>query len=161
MSNIKENIESNVLADVLFSKFIMNKDLNSRFKLDTKWELSPYSEDKVWLYKLALVLLGILALEDNNSNFKDVRETLEKLVFSAHIVEGMPIFLEVKKAMDELSKLLFSLRNNAGQWMFWALSWLKEIGIIETNPIRLFQFACMWVDDYVMIVDYLKEWNPQ
>jgi hypothetical protein len=156
----KKKIKSNVLADVLLTEFIMNKDQNSHFKLDTNWELSPSFEDKVVLHKAALVLLVILTLEDKNSNFKNVREHLEKLVFSVNNVEGMPFFLEVKNAMDNLSEL-FKLRNNSRQWMTWAMSWLNKTGINETNPIRSFQFASMWIDNYVTISDYLKEYNPQ
>jgi hypothetical protein len=105
-------------------------------------------------------LLALLAIEEANPKSKDVREHLEKLVFSDDIVEGMPFSLQVKTAMDKLSDL-FKSRDNSGQWMAWAMSWLTESGINETNPVQSFEFAMMWVDNYVTISDYLKEYDPQ
>jgi hypothetical protein len=44
--------------------------------------------------------------------------------------------------------------------MGWAMAWLKDAGIIETNPAILTQFALMWMDNYVTILDYMKEYAP-
>jgi hypothetical protein len=156
----KEKIKSNVLADVLQSEFIIKKNLNSKIKLDKSWDLSKSFDDKIVIYKIALVLLAILKLEDDFTGFKNVREYLEKLVFSPDIVDGMFFFHGVKNAMNKLSEL-FSLRDNAGQWMVWAMSWLTETGINETIPVRSFEFTLMWIDNYVTIIDYLKGYDPE
>ncbi len=155
----KKKIKPNILADVLLSDFIMNKDINSRFKLNTNWVLSPSFEDKVVLHKLALVLLALLALEDKNANFRHVREFLEKIVFSPDIVEGYPFVIEVKATMDQVSELLKS--RNSGNGIHWAKAWLTQIGIDEPNPMTLVQFAMMWMDNYVAVTNYLKGYNPQ
>jgi hypothetical protein len=156
----KKKIKSNVLAEVLFTEFIINKDLNSKFRLCESWDISNSFEYKVILHKKAIVLLAILTLEVHENNFKRVRERFEKLIYSADVVDGMFSFIEVRNAMENLSELC-SLRDNSGQWIIWGISWLKEAGITETNPIRSFQLACMWVDNYLTIMDYLKKYDPE
>jgi len=44
--------------------------------------------------------------------------------------------------------------------MGWAMAWLKEAGIIETNPATLFEFSLMWMDNYLAINNFLNECNP-
>ena len=39
------------------------------------------------------------------------------------------------------------------------MAWLREIGIIEANPVTLSQLSWMWIDSYVMINDILKKWQ--
>lgn len=45
-------------------------------------------------------------------------------------------------------------------WMGWAMAWLRDVGAIETNPAVLDRFALMWMDNYITIVNYMKELNP-
>ena len=155
----KKRVASNVLADVLVSEFIMNKNENARFNLEN-WKPSVAFENKVVCYKLALVLLALLAAEQKDSRFEKVKTNLEKSVFSPHIVDGMPFFIQVKSAMDNLSELL-TIRDNPAQWMLWASRWLEDAGINETNPVVTFRFALMWTDNYVTIAGSLKEFKPQ
>lgn len=160
MTNIsKEKISSNVLAEVLIGEFVKKEDNNAHFKLESRWESSLSFDDGVVLYKLALVLLALLNIEEKNPDFKYVREHFEKLIFSRDIVEGMPFFLQVKTAMNKLGDLL-KFRDNPSEWMFWARSWLREVGLDENNPASLFLFAMMWVDNYTTIMNYLKGYDP-
>jgi hypothetical protein len=156
----KKRVASNVLADVLVSEFIMNKNENARFNLDGNWKPSVEFENKVVCYKLALVILALLAAEQKDSRFEKVKTNLERLVFSPDVVEGMPFFLQVKSAMDNLSELL-NVRINAGESMLWASRWLEEAGINENNPALNLGFALMWIDNYVTIGGYLKECKPE
>lgn len=155
----RQTIRPDVLADVLRSEFIGNKDANRRFNLTSDWDQSSRFEDMVIIHKLSLVLLALLSAEKECPSFKAVREHIENLVFSPNMEEGMPFFLEVKRGIDKLAEL-FQARDNAAQWMRWATSWLSEVGIDETNPARLFQFATMWTDNYVTLSDYLKGYVP-
>jgi len=50
----------NVLSDVLFSEFVLKKEENERFKLDSRWNSSEYFYDCVASYKIALVLIALL-----------------------------------------------------------------------------------------------------
>jgi hypothetical protein len=156
----KNKVKPNVLADVIMTEFIANDNLNSRFKLEESWGQSALFENNVVTYKIAIVLLALLTKEDKHKGFINVREFFEKLVFSPDVVDGMFFFYSVKKAMDKLSEL-FSLRDNASQWMVWAISWLRETGINKTNPVRLFELASMWIDNYTTIMDSLNEFDPE
>ena len=156
---IKEKINPNVLADVLMTDFVRKEEENAHFKLESDWGSFSSFDDWVILYKLGLVLSALLTLETENSNFKFVRDRFERLTFSPDIVDGMPFFLQVKNAMNKLGDL-FGFRDNPTQWMSWAKSWLGEVGIEEDNPITLFRFAMMWVDNYTTIMDYLKGYDP-
>jgi hypothetical protein len=44
--------------------------------------------------------------------------------------------------------------------MGWARAWLREAGIIETNPVRLAKFAIMWIDNYITVNNILKDFSP-
>jgi hypothetical protein len=154
------SITASVLADVLLTDFIMNKNDTNTFNLNANWGLVPSFHDKVVLFKIALALLSLLAREEENPKFRVVREHLEKSVFRADVVEGMPFFIKVKAAMNQLSSL-FESTNSSGEWMTWATAWLNETGIDENNPVCAFQFAMRWIDTYVTVSDYLKGYSPQ
>jgi hypothetical protein len=158
--NSKHIVKPNVLADVLMTEFISNDNLNIKFILDKSWEKSELLLKNIITYKIAIVLLALLAKEEKQKGFKKVRENFEKLVFSPDVVEGMFFFYSVKHAMDKLSEL-FSLRDHASQWEAWAMSWLTESGINENNPARSFELALLWVDNYTTIMDSLKEFDPE
>ena len=40
------------------------------------------------------------------------------------------------------------------------MAWLREVGIIETNPVALTKFALMWLDNHITINDCVKGFNP-
>jgi hypothetical protein len=154
----KKRVAPNVLADVLLTEFIADKDENARFNL--RWPASDVFQNKVARYKLALVLLALLAAEQKDARYEQVKTHLEKLVFSPDIADGMPFFLQVKSAMDEISQLL-DARDNPAQWMTWAQHWLEDVGINETNPAVTFQFALLWTDNYVTIAGALNDFHPK
>jgi len=106
------------LGESLLAEFIREARHDARFRLTETWESSAGFDEKVHLYKLALVLSALLAIEQKNPTFKNVRDHLEKLVFSPDIADahcGIFFFNSVKQAMDG-SRDLYSSKMS-GQTM--------------------------------------------
>jgi len=194
-TDIKIDIQPNVLSEVLLAEYVLKKDVNERFKLDSSWNSSECFYDFVVLYKIALVTIVLLNNERKNANFLQVRLNFEKAVFTNGNIQKLYFYYEVKSAMDKLGELIdtsnqklenFVDQNNKMPWtmaclravgvlgndqairhsrssvigMGWAMAWLREAGIIETNPARLTQFALMWMDNYITINGYINKYNP-
>ncbi len=195
MRNVEKDIQPNVLSDVLLAEYVVKKQENRRFRLSHAWSVSKNFDDHVILYKIALVLLALLNIEEKNKGFLPVRLLFEKAVFTDGNIEKRSFYHHVKTAMDNLGELLDTNNTNLDNlddqnqklpWtmaclreagvlksdqpilhsrlnvigMGWAMAWLKEAGVIERNPATLAQFALMWVDNYVTILNYLKEYEP-
>jgi hypothetical protein len=185
-----------VLADVLLAEYVLKEEENRRFEFDPQWKEVGNFSDMVKLYKIALVLTGLLNVERENKDYLHVRICFEKLVFRYGNVEKLGFYYNVKYAMDKLGELLdvrdekfynLEVQNknipwtmnclpNAGVlkndqhivqdggpvvWMGWAMAWLKDVGIIELNPVRLMEFAVMWIDNYIAINGFLKDIHPK
>ena len=191
----KKSIQPNVLSDVLLSDYILKKEENERFNLDSRWTSSESFYDFVVAYKIAIVLLALLNVERKNRKFLQVRLKFENSVFMDGNIQKRDFYAAVKTAMDKLGELIdpsnYKLDSLADQnsklpWtmaclratgvlgkdqaivrsgssvigMGWAMAWLKDVGITETNPVRLDRFALMWMDNYITISSYLNKYNP-
>ncbi len=44
--------------------------------------------------------------------------------------------------------------------MGWAMAWLKEVGIIETNPVTLANFASRWMGSYEVVHKTINQFSP-
>jgi len=53
-----------------------------------------------------------------------------------------------------------AIEESSAIWFGWATAWLREVGIIEKNPVTLDLFSMMWTDNYLAINACLNEWNP-
>lgn len=109
---------------------------------------------KLYFYdqvKSAMDKLGELLNINNNSNLDNLREQNEK----------MPWTMECLRATEVLKtdQAIMNSRASVIGWG-WAMAWLRQTGIIETNPLTLTQFSCMWIDNYLAINNSLNEWNP-
>jgi len=162
----------NVLSDVLFSEFVLKKEENERFKLDSRWNSSEYFYDCVASYKIALVLIALL---NHLGLYSPQLAALRILRVSRILIprclrrgsslndqnNKMPWTMACLRAAGVLGNdqaILHSRSSVIG--MGWAMAWLKEAGIIETNPATLFEFSLMWMDNYLAINNFLNECNP-
>lgn len=167
MEDSKKNIQPNVLSDVLLAEYVLKKEGNQQFKIDPSWNASESFDDFIVLYKIALVLIALLNMESKDQKFFQVRLIFEKAVFIDGNIQKLYFYHHVKSAMDKLGELLdtgnHKLDNlkDQNEKMGWAMAWLKDAGILETNPAILTQFALMWMDNYFAIVDYLKEYKAR
>jgi hypothetical protein len=191
-TDIKRNIQPNVLSDVLLVGYVLKREDNELFRLDSRWYSSQRFYDFVVLYKIALVLIVLLNIERKNENFFQVRLNFEKAIFTDGNIQKLYFYYEVKFAMDKLGELIdhrnhkldnlddqnsklpctmaclqaagvlgndqVMLHSVVGEG--WTIAWLREAGIIETNPAILTQFALMWMDNYITINGYVNEYNP-
>jgi hypothetical protein len=66
--------------------------------------------------------------------------------------------LRASKVLENDQAIKYSRFSVIG--MGWAMAWLRETGIIEMNPVTLAQFAWMWIDNYLAIINFLNECNP-
>jgi uncharacterized membrane protein len=108
---------------------------------------------KLYFYhhvKSAMDKLGEL-LDTSNGKLDNLKDQNEKMPWTM-------TFLRAAKVLENDQAIMHSRTAVIG--MGWAMAWLKEAGILETNPAILTQFALMWMDNYVAIIDYLKEYKP-
>jgi hypothetical protein len=154
----KKKVNSDEMARALLDEFIFNDALDTQLDISLDEDTTDSYQTKMWLYRLALVLLVLMTEEQRNVNFAKVRESLEKLIFTMPQEKGSDFLVELKRAMQALNDLLFS--NESPRQMSWAREWLKEIGVEDSNPVRLSLFAGVWMDSYIMVVNTLRELNP-
>ncbi|MCX5842248.1 MAG: hypothetical protein NT022_00600 [Deltaproteobacteria bacterium] len=109
---------------------------------------------KLYFYhhvKSAMDKLGEL-LETSNVNLDNLKDQNEKLPWTMTCLRAAGV-LESNQAIKQSRPAVIG--------MGWAMAWLKETGNLETNPALLAQFALMWTDSYVAILDFLKEYEPR
>jgi len=107
------------------------------------------------LYRAALALMVVLAESQRNRKFRQVRTELEKLIFPMPKAEGMALLNDLKRAMQKLNELLHPAEE--ARQLTWAMSWLREAGMEETNPATLTLVAVHWMDSYVAITRAVRE----
>jgi hypothetical protein len=98
--------------------------------------------------KSAINKLGEL-IDATNYKFKDLDDQNNKIPWTMAGLRATGI-LSHDQAIVDCSAI----------WWGWATAWLREVGIIETNPVTLDLFSMMWIDNYVAINNCLNEWNP-
>jgi len=129
-SKKKFNSSSSVIAKALLEEFILNKD-HFKQDLEISDDILPSFKKKIILYQKALTLIALVNKEGENQKFKKVKENFELLIFPDTQEKEMQNFTNIKDAMLHLKELLF---NKERKQFSWAISWLSEIGIPETNP---------------------------
>ena len=129
----------NVLSDVLFSEFVLKKEENERFKLDSRWNSSEYFYDCVASYKIALVLIALLNIERKTPNYFQVRLIFEKAVFTDGNIQKLDFYYAVKSAMDKLSELIDTSNhklenlNDQNNKMPWTMACLRAAGVLGND----------------------------
>lgn len=114
--------------------------------------IKPNLAAKMALYKVAIVLMVLLAEEENNPDLLSVRVAIEA-IFHLDQPEGQDRLRAVKVAMEKLNSLILSQDRRE---FTWSRSWLEELGVEETNPARLALFAMHWFDHYVMVTKIIR-----
>jgi hypothetical protein len=108
---------------------------------------------KLYFYhqvKSAMDKLGEL-LDTSNSKIDNLKDQNEKMPWTMTC-------LRAAKVLGKDQAIMHSRYAVIG--MGWAMAWLRETGIIETNPATLDLFSMMWIDNYLAINNTLNEWNP-
>ena len=146
-SETPDEIAKTILREYVFSDAFRQADL--QFDEDLE---KPF-DSKMWLYRLALSLMVLLAEEQGKPELARVREQFETHVFPVSQEEGMELLAQVRLAMQRLNELL---HEDTKRELSWAASWFKEIGIDETDPINLTLFASGWMRQYKMVTDVLR-----
>jgi hypothetical protein len=141
--DIKKDIQPNVLSDVLLAKYVLNKEKNARFKLDTRWNSSECFDDYVVLYKIALVLLALLNVESKKQNYLQVRLAFEKAIFTDGNIQKLYFYNQVKAAMDKLGELLNTSNSmldnlkDQNEKMPWTMACLRAAGVLGNDQAIL------------------------
>ena len=91
----KKSIQPNVLSDVLLSDYILKKEENERFNLDSRWTSYESFIDFVVAYKIAIVLLALLNVERKNRKFLQVRLKFEDSVFMDGNIQKRDFYVTV------------------------------------------------------------------
>lgn len=136
--NIERKKPNYYQVRLIFEKAIFTEALN----VDT---LEIYHQ-----VKSAMDKLGEL-LNTSNSNIDNLKDQNEKMPWTMAC-------LRAAKVLENDQAIMHSRFSVIG--LGWAMAWLREIGIIETNPVNLCLLSLMWMDNYLAINDSLNEWNP-
>jgi hypothetical protein len=150
----KGEIPSKELAQVVIAEFIIEpgQPLES---LSLGSQAEDY-QNKVLIYRLALVLIILLAKEKEHPEFLKVRTELESLTFE-NFRDGISLLEHVRTAMSNLSDFLFGEQRRE---LSWARMWLQDIGIIELNPATLTLFALDWMNTFKMMHEFFDKCTP-
>ena len=142
------------VAQSFFTEFIFKDDLQSLIRLEISEGASFSFTNKVRVYRFTLVLMVLVSEEKKCPDLIQVRENLEGFFFGEQNKEGMEKLKYVKSAMKDLSDLLFS---NDRRKLSWAMNWLHDAGVEESNPATLTFFSIAWMDDYILITKAVQK----
>ena len=148
VSETPEEVANTILREYVFS------DTFRQGGLEFDGEFGQLFDVKMWLYRLSLSLMVLLAEEQSKPELTPVREFFEIHIFPAPQEESVELLARVRVAMQSLNELLHG--DNKREWS-WAISWFKEIGIDETDPINLTLFVSGWMRQYKMVTEILRD----
>jgi hypothetical protein len=114
---------------------------------------TEYIIQKLYFYhqvKSAMDKLGEL-LYTSNSKLDNLKNQNEKIPWTMAALRAAKVL--------ENDQAIMHNRFSVIGWG-WATAWLREIGIIETNPATLDLVSLMWIDNYIAINNFLNECNP-
>ena len=144
-STSKHRVAPAELADALLSEFVASTPTIAGKKLTLDEITRPRFDKKALICGIASVLLALAREEEGNPRFTAVRAELERRIFPVKPTRsGIVILDDVKRAMNDLSALLFP--NGQPQEISWARNWLLDIGVDESNPVTLALLAMYWLD---------------
>jgi len=102
--------------------------------------------------QIKIVMKKLLELLDiSNYKIDKLEEQNEKMPWTMACLRSMQVLKNNQAIMPSGSSVI---------GMGWAMAWLKEVGIIEKNPVTLARFSLMWMDNYLAINNFLNECNP-
>jgi hypothetical protein len=159
------DFKPNVLSDILLDDFVLKKDVNYIYRIDLRWVSFDGFDEHVLLYKIALVLLALLNIENVTPAYHQVRSLFEKAVFMNDNTPKLPSYHQVKSAMINLKKLLDTSNRHIdnlrdqNEKIPWISRWVRKAKVLEHDrailPVRLsvetFGWAMAWLGDIGII----------
>lgn len=134
------------------SSHYFDKSPTDAWKSASEEAKSRYLE-KTYLYKTAALLMLLTQVEKDSDKATEVKMEVEKIVFPKNIEEATPLIQEVNNAMKDISKFLDP--SNLYGRPLWAMEWLKDTGIDESNPMTLTLFTVWWSQQIILLKDTL------
>jgi hypothetical protein len=180
MNNIfkrKKKVGSEAVAKELFEAFINDeKQCPKHPSIDSAY-LSKF-EQKMFLYRFALVIMVLLSMEEKEPGFARVIPIVESYIYPPSPTEEALLYVkQTRNAMQDLNALITRQDrptvmeliggeidpkrgvNQMPEFSF-AWAWLHDIGIDESNPANFTLFAYWWMQAYVMVVRTVKDIKP-
>jgi hypothetical protein len=144
------------IALVLIALLIIERRNPNYFKVRLFFEKAIFTEgniQKLYFYhqvKSAMDKLGEL-LDTSYSKLDNLKDQNDKMPWTMTCLRAAKILKNDQAIIHSRSAVI---------GMGWAMAWLRETGIIETNPATLDLFSLMWIDNYIAINNFLNECNP-
>lgn len=173
----KPKEKTNSVAQTLFEDFIDNDKQFPKQPTIPNERLADY-EKKMFLYRFALVIMALLAEEQHEPTYSKVIPIVESYVLPASPSEQAVAYMtRVRDAMNDLNALITRADrpgimelltqqkdpnrgvNQAPEYSF-ALAWLHDIGVDESNPVALFLFSLWWMEAFIMITKTVQGVKP-
>ncbi len=159
----KVKMPADALADLLLSEIVENeadgleRDMEHDLELTSQQKQAYHSKCK--LYRLAMVLVAVVAEQSRTPGALRLQESIEHQVFGQRNVESERVLVEVNGAMSDVQRLLQSGAHK--EELSWAMSWLSEIGVDRFNPADLLMVSAGWMIEYSCIVKSLRGFKIQ
>lgn len=108
---------------------------------------------KAQVYLNAILLFVVISEANKDPNWNKVRTVLENMILNM----DRAYKYQVSEAMENFHDLL----NNNGKELNWAKVWLSDIGIEDSNPVRLALFTKSIVDSLTRLRAIIQEVRPK
>ena len=158
--NLTERFDDYVIlykiAMVLMALLNVERKNPNYFQVRLLFEKAIFTDgnvQKLYYYhhvKSAMDKLGEL-LDTSNYNIDNLEDQNKNMPWTMTCLRAAKILENDQPIMHSKSAVI---------GMGWSMAWLREIGILVTNPSILSRFSLMWIDNYLAINSFIDECNP-
>jgi hypothetical protein len=139
---------------IVLTILIANEIRDERFKhVRLSFEKIIYLDNNLFSrLEVGVVIDKLMELVDsNNYKYNKLNDLSNKIPCTIECLREIGITKEDQAILHNVSSVI---------GFGWAMAWLKEVGILETNPVELSRFSLMWMDNYIAISGYVNKYNP-
>jgi hypothetical protein len=138
--------------------FLMSDESSVSPQLELDDASHPLYRGKVLLYKCALILMAAATEAATDPRIRPMLEGFEALIFGPQSPESEIKLDAIRAAMRDLGILLDA--ESRGIQFSWAVEWLGDVGVSESNPVTLALFSTWWMNLYTMLIKTIRDSAP-
>lgn len=166
----KARVNHTVFAEILLSQFVISEEETAKFRKTVVYDDPVYNkvdDEFLALYRLALVLIALAAMEAKDGKFKKVYDHvmfwMESYIHSeACNTPRADVLSALAAMMERLSNLIHDryAKNASEGNMTWARAWLEEAGMDWAkdcaNPVDLVSISAYWINSYIFLINVMR-----
>lgn len=147
----KPSLPSAELARLLQQDFVGDAPKQAPAGLRLTEENRAAFEEKILLYRKAVLMLAMVAYEAANPGFTPVREQVERALFTPDGEVRREDLKSLPAAIADFRRLVTDKDKKA-----WSLAWLEAVGVAGSEPALCLLFADYWTDLYASVGKALR-----